>query len=286
MDKKLMKQFLKFQQDEMDGYEIYWVLGLHAKNAENAKILTEMAYVELNHANLIQKYTKKMIEPGWFKTTFYRLMAWLFGFTFVLKMLENDEGLAKEVYKDYPELMAFSAEEEKHEAQLIKLINEKRLKYIGSIVLGLNDALVEFTGALAGFTLALSNSKLIALTASITAIAGALSMGASEYLSNKTEGNSVSQSLSSAVYTGLAFIITVIMLILPFVFISTPIYALIITLVVAVLIIAIFNFYYAVVCDKSFHTRFAEMAVISFSIAAISFLLGYLLKMFTGIDVQ
>lgn len=286
MDKKLIKQFLQFQQDEMDGYKIYWTLGTHAKQVENGKILTEMANVELNHANLIKKYTQKTLKPNWIKVTFYRLMSWLFGFTFVLKMLENDEGLAKDVYKDYPELMAFSEEEEKHEEQLIELINEKRLKYIGSIVLGLNDALVEFTGALAGFTLALSNSKLIALTASITAIAGALSMGASEYLSNKTEGNTVSQSLSSAIYTGLAFIFTVILLILPFVFIGTPIYALIVTLVIAVLIIAIFNFYYAVVCDKSFRTRFAEMAVISFSIAAISFLLGYLLKMFTGIDVQ
>lgn len=286
MDKKLIKQFLQFQQDEMDGYRIYWTLGTHAKQVENGKILTEMANVELNHANLIKKYTQKTLKPNWIKVAFYRLMSWLFGFTFVLKMLENDEGLAKDVYKDYPELMAFSEEEEKHEEQLIGLINEKRLKYIGSIVLGLNDALVEFTGALAGFTLALSNSKLIALTASITAIAGALSMGASEYLSNKTEGNTVSQSLSSAIYTGLAFIFTVILLILPFVFIGTPIYALIVTLVIAVLIIAIFNFYYAVVCDKSFRTRFAEMAVISFSIAAISFLLGYLLKMFTGIDVQ
>ncbi len=286
MDKKLIKQFLQFQQDEMDGYKIYWTLGTHAKQVENGKILTEMANVELNHANLIKKYTQKTLKPNWIKVAFYRLMSWLFGFTFVLKMLENDEGLAKDVYKDYPELMAFSEEEEKHEEQLIGLINEKRLKYIGSIVLGLNDALVEFTGALAGFTLALSNSKLIALTASITAIAGALSMGASEYLSNKTEGNTVSQSLSSAIYTGLAFIFTVILLILPFVFIGTPIYALIVTLVIAVLIIAIFNFYYAVVCDKSFRTRFAEMAVISFSIAAISFLLGYLLKMFTGIDVQ
>lgn len=286
MDKKLIKQFLQFQQDEMDGYKIYWTLGTHAKQVENGKILTEMANVELNHANLIKKYTQKTLKPNWIKVAFYRLMSWLFGFTFVLKMLENDEGLAKDVYKDYHELMAFSEEEEKHEEQLIGLINEKRLKYIGSIVLGLNDALVEFTGALAGFTLALSNSKLIALTASITAIAGALSMGASEYLSNKTEGNTVSQSLSSAIYTGLAFIFTVILLILPFVFIGTPIYALIVTLVIAVLIIAIFNFYYAVVCDKSFRTRFAEMAVISFSIAAISFLLGYLLKMFTGIDVQ
>lgn len=286
MNEKTKKIFLQFQQDEMNGYDIYRTLGKHTKHVENGKILTEIAEVEFNHAALIERYTGKSLKSNKLKVLFYRLMSWLFGFTFVLKMLEKDEGLAQNVYKDYPELSSFSTEEEKHEEVLIGLINEKRLKYIGSIVLGLNDALVEFTGALAGFTLALSNSKLIALTASITAIAGALSMGASEYLSNKTEGNSVSQSLSSAVYTGLAFIITVIALIVPFVLIATPIYALVVTLLIAVLIIAIFNFYYAIVCDKSFRKRFAEMAAISFSIAAISFLLGYLLKMFTGIDVQ
>ena len=52
-----------------------------------------------------------------------------------------------------------------------------RLEYMGSVVLGLNDALVEFTGALAGFTLALSDSRLTALTGSITGIAAALSIG-------------------------------------------------------------------------------------------------------------
>lgn len=285
MDSKTRKQFQKFQQEEMDGYDIYLSLGKRAKDAENGKILVEMAHVEFNHATYIKKYTDLDISPNKKKVLLYRFTAWIFGLTFVLKMLERNEKLTSNIYKQYPELMSFSKEEDEHEDQLIRLVNESRLKYIGSIVLGLNDALVEFTGALAGFTLALSNSKLIALTASITAIAGALSMGASEYLSNKTEGNSMSQAVTSAVYTGLAFIITVIALISPFAFIATPIYALILTLTIAILIIALFNFYYAVVCDKSFHKRFAEMAIISFSIAAISFSLGYLLKIFTGINV-
>lgn len=284
MDSKTRKQFQKFQQEEMDGYDIYLSLGKRAKDSENGKILVEIAHAELNHATYIKKYTDLDISPNKKKVLLYRLTAWIFGLTFVLKMLERNEKLTSNIYKQYPELKSFSKEEDEHEDQLIRLVNESRLKYIGSIVLGLNDALVEFTGALAGFTLALSNSKLIALTASITAIAGALSMGASEYLSNKTEGNSMSQAITSAFYTGLAFIITVIALISPFAFITTPIYALILTLAIAILIIALFNFYYAVVCDKSFHKRFAEMAIISFSIAAVSFSLGYLLKIFTGIN--
>jgi VIT1/CCC1 family predicted Fe2+/Mn2+ transporter len=37
--------------------------------------------------------------------------------------------------------------------------------YLGSIVLGLNDALVELTGVLAGLTLALQNSEIILINA-------------------------------------------------------------------------------------------------------------------------
>lgn len=279
-----MKQFLRFQQDEVDSFEIYWTLGKHAKNAENAKILTEIAYVEQEHAEFIKQYTHQDLNANQWKTIAYRVLTAIFGLTFMLKIMESGESIAGSTYKRYPELASFSNDEEEHEKQLLQLINEKRLSYIGSIVLGLNDALVEFTGALAGFTLALSNTKLIALTASITAIAGALSMGSSEYLANKAEKDNDKHPLLAAFYTALAFFLTVLALIAPFALLPTPIHALIITLIIAVLIIALFNFYYATVRGESFKRRFAEMAIISFSIAGVSFLLGYLLKTFTGID--
>ena len=57
------------------------------------------------------------------------------------------------------------------------------------MVLGLNDALVEFTGALAGYTFALQNTLLVAMTGLITGVAASLSMATSEYLSTKSEEN-------------------------------------------------------------------------------------------------
>jgi len=111
---------------------------------------------------------------------------------------------------------------------LIALINEERLEYMGSVVLGLNDALVEFTGALAGFTLALSDSKLIALTGSITGIAAALSMASSEYLSTKSENGNENgkHPVKASIYTGIAYIFTVVALVAPFIFISNVLMAL------------------------------------------------------------
>ena len=81
--------------------------------------------------------------------------------------------------------------------------------------LGVIGALIELTGALAGLTLALRNTQLIALTGSITGIAAALSMAASEYLSTKAEGGS-QQPLKAAFYTGMTYVVTVVLLIAPY----------------------------------------------------------------------
>jgi len=97
----------------------------------------------------------------------------------------------------------------------IDMIDEERLRYVGSMVLGLNDALVELTGALAGLTLALQNTRLVAMTGLITGVAGSLSMAASEYLSTKSEGG-VKEPFRASVYTGFAYVLTVIFLILPY----------------------------------------------------------------------
>ena len=111
------------------------------------------------------------------------------------------------------------------------------------MVLGLNDALVELTGALAGLTLALRNTRLVALTGSITGIAAALSMAASEYLSTREEGADPSKSpAKAALYTGVAYSLTVLALILPYLLISNPFVCLALTLSAAILIIAVFNF--------------------------------------------
>ena len=198
--------------------------------------------------------------------------------------MESSEENAHNNYDKYahiPDLQRLAHEEEVHEQKLISLINEERLEYMGSVVLGLNDALVEFTGALAGFTLALSDST---LTGSITGIAAALSMASSEYLSTKSEGDDKKHPVKAAVYTGIAYLITVVSLVTPFILISNVIVALGVMLTMALIIIALFNYYYSVARGESFRKRFTEMAVLSFSVAGISFLIGYALKTFTGID--
>ena len=153
-----------------------------------------------------------------------------------------------------------------------------------TIVLGLNDALVELTGALAGLTLALQDTRLIALSGTITGIAAALSMGASEYLSTKSE-ETTKEPLKASIYTGVAYVVTVLILILPYLFLGNFYICLAWALMAAVLIIAMFNYYISVVKDEPFKKRFLEMAGVSLGIAALSFLVGYVARTALGVEI-
>ena len=88
---------------------------------------------------------------------------------------------------EIPGIKDVLADEERHEEELMGMLDEESLRYAGSVVLGLNDALVELTGALAGLTFAFRDSHTIALAGLITGISAAFSMAASDYLSTKAD---------------------------------------------------------------------------------------------------
>lgn len=280
------KAVIKAQKEEINGHIMYKKLA--KRNKDNRELLSKIADEELKHYNILKNITQKDIKPNKIKIKLLSILELFFGITFVLKLMEKSENIAQQNYKElkkiYPEIKLLLDDEEKHEDELIKLINEDRLKYVGSIVLGMNDALVELTGTLTGFTFAMQNNKLISLGGLITGIAAALSMAASEYISTKTENNDKSPTLAS-VYTGIAYIITVILIILPFFFPINPYISLSITLVVGVLIIAIFTYYISVVQDLSFRKRFTNMVSISMGVALLSFLIGLLARAVLGIEV-
>lgn len=286
-NEKNIREFIRFQRNEITESIVYERLAAIEKDESNRKILLQISAEEKMHYHLLKKHTGVDVAPEQKRILKYCWIARILGITFAIKLMESNEENAHHNYRqytDYPELQRLAHEEEVHEEQLINLINEERLDYMGSVVLGLNDALVEFTGALAGFTLALSDSKLIALTGSITGIAAALSMASSEYLSTKSEGTGGKRPVKAAIYTGIAYLITVVSLVAPFILISNVLVALGVMLTMALVIIALFNYYYSVARGESFRKRFTEMALLSFTVAGISFLIGYALKTFTGIE--
>jgi VIT1/CCC1 family predicted Fe2+/Mn2+ transporter len=287
MDENTMNMLLKDQQDEITAYEIYSHLAASVKGENNKRIVMQVADDELSHYKRIRQITGKDLKPERFKSFLSNWIIRIFGLTFGIKLLERSESKAIKSYKDMDQNLEFMDEiikdEERHESELIEMIDEEKLNYMGSVVLGLNDALVELTGALAGYTFAFQNTRLIALTGLITGISASLSMAASEYLSTRQEGGD--DALKSALYTGAAYVFTVIFLILPFLLIANPFISLVVSLAVAVLIIFVFNYYISVAKDYDFKKRFGEMAAISLGVAGISFLIGVIVKQVIGIDV-
>ena len=180
-----------FQRIEITEHNIYKRLARSIKDPENSKILHQIADDELRHYADWKNYTQRDIKPDMWNVWKYYLISRVFGFTFGIKLMERGEERAQANYAQLkgkiPDIDKWIHEEEVHEQRLLEMLDEERLRYAGSVVLGLNDALVELTGALAGLTLALQNVKLIALSGLITGIAASLSMAASEYLSTRSE---------------------------------------------------------------------------------------------------
>jgi VIT1/CCC1 family predicted Fe2+/Mn2+ transporter len=285
---EVRKQLILAQRNEVTEYHIYKKLARFVKDPENKMVLNNIAEDELKHYKIWYEYTGKEVNPSYSEIRKYYWISRIFGLTFGLKLMERGEEKAQVNYNliatEVPDAGQISREENEHEQQLISLIQEDKLKYMGSIVLGLNDALVEILGTLAGLTFALQNTKLVALAGVIAGIAGALSMSSSEYLSNKTEGRT-DMAVKSAVFTGIAYLIAVVFLVAPYLIFTSPFIALIWALADSILIVFLFTYYISVANDQPFKKRFAEMVVLSTVVGLVSFGLGYLARVMFGIEV-
>lgn len=293
MVKKLSKTSVdiirKMQQNELDESIIYREIAKFAKGEENKKTLLRLSEEERNHYEIWKKYTKEELKPNKLKIFKFKFLARVLGFTFAVKLMENGEELAQKEYdiilREVEESAKIKKQEEEHEAALLNMLDEESLQYVGSMVLGMNDALVELTGSLAGFTFAMQKTRLIALSGLIMGISATFSMASSEFLAAKSEGRG--DALKSCTYTGVAYLVTVALLILPYLLLDNNAYltALFVMLGIVILIIAGFTYYISIAKGEKFKPRFLEMTLISVGVAVISFVVGILAKKFLGVDL-
>ena len=279
----------KMQQNELTESVIYREIAKFAKGEENKKTLIRLADEEKAHYEIWKNYTQIEMKPQKRKVLKYKWIARIFGFTFAIKLMEKGEENAQVEYsllfEEVEESQHIKEQEEEHEAALIEMLDEERLQYVGSMVLGMNDALVELTGSLAGFTFAMQNTRLIALSGLIMGISATFSMASSEFLAAKSEGRN--DAFKSCAYTGVAYLITVALLILPYLIFGNENYmtALFVMLGIVILIIAGFTYYISVAKSEKFKPKFLEMALISIGVAVVSFFVGILAKKFLGVDL-
>jgi VIT1/CCC1 family predicted Fe2+/Mn2+ transporter len=281
-----------FAKDEFKDFTIYNELKKFEKDKNFRKILEKLSKQELKHYKFwISISTRKKYSISKLEILFFRIIRIIFGLTFTLKFLENHEKDVIKSYKNYlkklkgktkTKLKQIIKDEEFHENQLIKKVNEERVRYLGASILGLNDGLIELTGALAGLTAAFQNSFIVAISALIAGIAASMSMAASSYLQARTEMKNPGKS---AYYTGISYISVVLLLVLPYFLLSNIYLALIFSIFIAISVVSLTSFYISVLFERKYKKELVEMFAFSLGIAFITFLIGSLAKIFFKIEI-
>lgn len=284
------KMILKLQKQEITEYHIYQRIAELIDDPENKDVMLQMAMQEKHHYEAWQSISHEEVKPSQLRIRWYVLLARTLGYTFVLKKLEANEAHAQcnyqKIGEEYPVALDILKEEDEHEQHLISMLDEEKLQYVGSMVLGLNDALVELTGTIAGLTFALQNTKLIALSGIVTGISATLSMMSSEYLAKKSSKGSTNP-LKASLYTGVMYLLAVVLMVIPYIILPDDLYvlALVMMLSVVILLIVAFTYYISIAQGFSFKQRFLEMFTISMGVALIAFFIGVVVKAALGIDI-
>ena len=285
----LYKRVLKAQRYTVVAKEVFRRLSETTQGEQNKKIFARMANEETEHLAYLQSITGKDVGSQASQIKRFFVEVKVFGFTFSCRRLHFHKQFSNKVYAELalldPTAEAIYQRSLKHEEELLGFIDEERLHYVGAIVLGLNDALVEITGALAGVTFSLCNTKVVALTGIVTGISATLSMAASNYLAVKADGTN--DAMKSGVVTGGSYLAAVVLLVLPYLILPDQMYAPAFWIMLAevILILLGFNYYLAVANATPFWKRFLQMAIVSMGVALIAFLIGLLAKDLLGITV-
>lgn len=282
IDSHLKSELINIQRKEITEHIIYKNLS-EKTTGNNSKVLTEISDDELTHYNQWKEYTKTEVKPSEFTVIKYLIIAKVFGLMFMMKLLEENEEKTQinyqKIIKAFPKAKQIITDEERHEKLLIEMIDEKRLKYMSSIVSGLNDAMIELAGELAGFTFALQNPTLIGFAGIIAGIAQFLSSSASEielFLTERTVENR--EAIKKSFLEGSIYLVTVFFLITPFFLVENPFVSMGISAFNSLIIIILFTYYVSIVKELSLKKMFSITLLLTLGIGAISFIIGWIVK--------
>jgi len=285
--------YRRYVDNEYKDHRVYMALAGVERNGPRRKTLEKLADVEGRHYRfwLLHIPGHKPSVSG----AYIRLMVllrMLFGVTFVVKLLENHEKKTLEQYKQLVLDEAFDnnsrdalnkiiEEEGEIEKKLVSSIDEAVVRYLGFMMLGVADAIVELTGVQAGF-LGVTDSPLVAgIAGLIVGVAAAISMGAASYLQAR-QGMS-EKPVVSGVVTGLLYMLTVIALASPYFIIKDIFIAFASAITLALLLIALLTFYTSVIQERSFRNEYLLNVSILLVVAFGTFFLGKLLGAYFGV---
>ena len=220
LSKKTERILLSLQQSELTEHYLTDYFARRTRQPHNHRILQQIADEELWHYRVLKQYTQRDVRRDYLRFFWYVILYYVLGVVFCIKLLERHGKHLRDKYHhvldEVPQAKKLLVRKHHQSFRLIAMIDERRLHYMGSIVLGLNDALVELTGAIAGMTFAFVSGPIVATAGFITGVAAALSMAASAFLSNRADDNDHKNPFLSAFYTGITYLATVFVLVAPY----------------------------------------------------------------------
>jgi VIT1/CCC1 family predicted Fe2+/Mn2+ transporter len=247
-----------------------------------AGVLHELSRTEHGHFEFWRKYVPDE-QPKLARLKLYWILFLrrFFGLTFATRYLDRHEASVVSKYQSIAPMIpesdrsafeAMVADEKEHEKAFAMKVESSAVRYIAFVVLGLADALVEISGIHAGWLGLFEKTEIAGLAGIIAGGAASLAMASAAFAQAK-QGFQGSARLS-AVYTGVSYFITAVILATPYFLTTNMIAALAASLTLAVVILAITTWYSIVIQQKFFLKDFVEILAILFATTIVVFLLG------------
>ena len=279
--------------DELTDFAVYSKLAGFERNEKFKKILNNLATMEQNHYVFWKKYCpNKDIKASSVRIYLIGFLRLIFGVTFAVKYLERHESDTIKKYQhltdsipqsDRKAFDAMVADEQEHERTLEEQFQEPHLKYLSFIVLGLADALVEIAGIHAGSLGIYNSTELAGLAGIIAGAAASVAMASAAYAQAKS--GFTGSAAMSAIYTGISYFVTAVLLATPYFLTKVMMYALSFSLSFGIALTAFTSFYSSVITGANFKKDFTEITSIILLATALLYIIGIIIRRFTGITV-
>jgi VIT1/CCC1 family predicted Fe2+/Mn2+ transporter len=285
--------FEKYCRDEYIDYKVYSYLAKLEKNEERKKILENFGKMEHEHYIFWKSLMKKEMKDSSLdniRIKLFILFKYIFGLIFTIKFMERNE---KRVIEEYKKLLNKFEGETKQKLELIikdeiehenfwmNQMKDDTTRYLGFIILGLADAIIEITGVHAGFLGVTASTIIAGIAGLVVGVSASLAMASAAYLQAKqAEG---SNPRISAIYTGVFYILAAVALAIPYFMTHDMLVAFLSSLIIAIMLIGFFNFYSSVIFERKFAKEFLTSTIIILVTASISFIVGEFLGNIFGI---
>lgn len=301
---------------ELSDYHVFKKLSENEKDKRLKAVLERLARMEQKHMKIWGRMLKKEknFQLGGLSTLIKIRIFWLvitrkvLGVAFVSKLLGEKELEALKEYANILKDISLSreerrninmimADERENEQSLQRNIHqyEGKLNYLRSIILGLNDGLVEVLAVVTGLAAVASTGLIVAIGGIIVGASGTLSMAGGTYLSSKSHSlveEAIKENVEKdttpskeALYTGVYYLIGAFIATLPFIIGLSGIRGTLWAIILVSIALTVSSVVIAIVSGTEIKKRVFESIAISLGAAFATILLGSIIKFYFGITI-